>query len=366
MKYKITQVNPYVDECEISNIEKSINDKWLTEGPYCQQFLDKIKETTGSKYAVLAPNGTLGLFLALLALDLPKDSEVIIPSFTFYASATSVVFAGLKPVFVDVNPNTYMIDLESLEENITKNTSAIMPVHVYGHSAPITEVMQVAKKHNIRVIEDAAQAYGVFFDGKHCGIFGDVSMISFFADKTITTAEGAVVLTQCEKLYKKLRYLRNQGRDNSGVFIHPELGMNFRLNDIQCGIGVSQANKFHEISHTKNSLYNIYLNNLKGIGDLDFMSVDDSSTFVPFRFFLTTKHKEKLMEFLEHNGIQTRSYFYPMHLQPKLKCYTRDLCVESEKLYAKGICLPLHMDMTKNDVDIITDIIKEYFSEIDQ
>ena len=366
MQSKITQVKPDIGDIELKYIAESIDERWLTEGPKSHQFLEHIKEFTGSKYAVLAPNGTLGLFLGFLALDLPRGSEIIIPNFTFFASASSAIFAGLKPVFVDVDSDTMNINVSKIEELITSNTSAIMPVHIYGHSANMDKIMAIAEHYKLKVIEDAAQAYGVRYKEQHCGTFGDVSMISFFADKTITMGEGAVVLTQHESLYKKLLLLRNQGRTNSGTFIHSSLGMNFRVTDLQCGVGLAQSEKFPKVFEKKIKNYNLYKEQLMGIGDLEFLEVEANSTFVPFRFFLKTKYKDDLINFLERKGIQTRSFFYPMNKQPSLKSYVQlnqDFPI-SEYLYNTGICLPLHNYLSKNDIEFITDNIKCFFIKI--
>jgi len=363
---RIKQVMPNIDDKELKYITQSIQEGWLTEGPNSQEFIRHIKKFTGSKYAVLAPNGTLGLFLGLLALGLPRGSEVIVPSFTFFASASSVIFAGLRPVFVDVDIETFNIDCNKVESLITDKTKAIMPVHIYGHSANMDKVMSIAEKYNLKVIEDAAQAYGVKYKNKHCGILGDVSVISFFADKTITMGEGAVVLTQSNKLYKKLLLLRNQGRVDSGTFVHQSIGMNFRVTDLQCGVGLAQAEKFPKILERKIESYNKYKKELEGVGDLSFLKVEDNSSFVPFRFFIRTKYKDKLIEFLEGHSIQTRSFFYPMHQQPPLIQYVpkyQNFPV-SEYLYKTGICLPLHMYITNEEITYIVEKIKLFFMKI--
>lgn len=363
---KINQVMPFVDSKELKYLEESIMQKWLTEGPKSKMFIEHIKEFTGSQYAVLAPNGTLGLYLGLLALNLPKNSEIIIPSFTFFASASAAVFAGLKPVFVDVNEDTYNIDIQKIERVITRKTKAIMPVHIYGHSVNMDALVKVAKKYKLIIIEDAAQAYGVKYNNKHCGTFGDIGMISFFADKTITMGEGAVVLTQEKSIYQKLLLLRNQGRPNSGTFIHTSLGMNFRVTDLQCGVGLSQAEKFPKILETKLKNYKLYKNRLTGVGDLEFMVKEKKSNIVPFRFFVKTKFKDELIKYLEKNNIQTRSFFYPMHLQPPLKKYFKEnqKCEISEKLFATGICLPLHSYLTDSNIDFIAKNIKIFFKYV--
>jgi len=363
MNNRITQVLPSVGKTELEYLSKSIKEKWLTEGPMCQDFLNHILEFTGSKYAVLAPNGTLGLFLGLLALDLPADSEIIIPDFTFFASSSSAIFAGLTPVFVDVDNETFNIDPDKIEQAITNKTKAIMPVHIYGQSANMERIMNIAEQYNLKVIEDAAQAYGVFYKDRHCGTFGDVSVISFFADKTITMGEGAVLLTQNEAIYNKLKLLRNQGRENSGTFIHSSVGMNFRLTDLQCGVGLAQARKFPQILQKKSEYYEIYYQLLKGVGDLTFLKLEKQSSFVPFRFFIRTNYKEALISFLDNSGIDVREFFFPMSEQPPLKKYniSPDNIIVSKKLYETGLCLPIHDSLTKENIKYICDRVKEFF-----
>lgn len=358
----IKQVMPFVDGMELDLIKKSIDEKWLTEGPHAKQFLEEIISFTKSEYAVLAPNGTLGLFLALLSLDLPRDSEIIIPSFTFFASASAAIYAGLKPVFIDVDPLTYNIDVNLLEQVLTPKSRAIMPVHIYGQACAIDEVMKFARTNNLLVIEDAAQGFGVFYKKKHTGTFGDVSMISFFADKTVTMGEGAIVLTQDKARFERLKLLRNQGRSNSGSFVHPELGMNFRLTDLQCAVGLAQLTKFEQIRNKRLKDYQLYAQLLDGIGDLRPMKVLEFSTFVPFRYFITTSHKEQLMEHLEQRGIQIRSFFLPMQLQPPLEVYNRDPLPISKRLFETGLCLPLHYSLTEDDIAYIVESIKEFFN----
>ena len=214
-------------------------------GKNTKKFIEKIKDITGSPYVLPVSNGTLGLYVALLSMNLPRGSEVLIPSFTFFGSASSVYFAGLKPVFVDVDPKT-MATYENYLQKVTKKTSAIMPVHIYGLSCDMDPIITFAKK-KLKIIEDAAQAIGVKYRGKHCGTFGDTEVISFFADKTIAMGEGGnAILTNNKGIYKKLKLIRNQGRPNSGTFIHPEFGMNFRITDMQSAIGYAQLKRLKE------------------------------------------------------------------------------------------------------------------------
>lgn len=351
-------MHPYLDDEELVQVRDTLQRDWLTEGPHAERFLAEIQAQTGARHAVLAPNGTLGLFLALLALDLPRGSEILIPSFTFFASASAAVVAGLKPVFVDADPQTFNFDVDALESLVTEQTTAIMPVGVYGHTPPMERVMDVADRHGLKVIEDAAQLYGVTYRGRHAGTFGDVGVISFFADKTITTGEGGVVLTEDDALYHRLRLLRNQGREHSGTFVHESLGMNFRVTDMQCAVGNAQLGKLPEIIARKQHNHARYSAGLAGVGGVRLQAVQDGSTFVPFRFAMLTERRTEVVEALESAGVQTRGFFFPLHLQPALQKYARGPLPVSEELYSQGLCLPVHMGLSDADIDEICGIIR--------
>lgn len=359
MEWRIHQVEPSFDHAEVDGVADVLQRGWLTEGPQAADFLSAIQADTGARHAVLAPNGTLGLFLALLALDLPRGSEILVPTFTFYASATAAVFAGLRPVFVDADAATFNLDIDALEPLVTEHTSAIMPVHVYGHSPPLDRIVEFATRHDLAVIEDAAQAYGVDYRGRHAGTWGDVGVISFFADKTITMGEGGVVLTNDAALYEKLRLLRNQGRLSSGTFVHDALGMNFRVTDLQCAVGRAQLRKLPEIVAKKQANHARYVANLSDVSGVRWLQVQTGSDLVPFRFALVSELRERLAVSLEQAGVQTRSFFYPLHLQPALQKYAQEALPVAEELYMKGICLPVHQGLTSSDIDEISEIISK-------
>jgi perosamine synthetase len=362
--WRIRQAQPYFDHEEADGVADCIKRGWLTEGPKAAEFLSAIKADTGASHAVLAPNGTLGLFLALLALDLPRDSEIIIPTFTFYASATAAVFAGLIPVFVDADAETFNLDVDAIESLVTPRTAAIMPVHIYGHSPPLDRLLQFAARHDLAVIEDAAQAYGVYYRDRHAGTWGDVGVISFFADKTITTGEGGVVLTDDPAIYEKLRLLRNQGRLDSGKFIHDSLGMNFRVTDLQCAVGRAQLRKLPEIIAKKQQNRARYVANLSDVRGVRWLQVQQGSSHVPFRFALVSEYRAQVVAALERAGVQTRSFFYPLHLQPALKRYAQGPLPVAEELYMKGICLPIHHGVTPSDIDEISQIIRDVHNDL--
>ena len=361
--YHVPQLIPYVGEEELGNLRKAIETQWITEGPFAKQFLDMLKEFTGATFAVLANNGTLGLFLGLMALGIEEGDEVIVPDFTFIASGTSVVFAGGKPVFVDVDPGHYSINVEKIEDAITEKTKAIMPVHIYGQCADMDPILTIARKYSLKVIEDAAQSYGVFYKGRHTGTIGDVGMISFFADKTVTTGEGAVVLTNDKKVYEKLRFLRNQGRHDSGSFVHPYLGMNFRMTDLQCTVGVAQLKRFKEIEDAKLSNFNLYKELLGDLEQITFMNELPYCNFVPFRVPIRVKRLAALMDFFEKKGIQPRGFFYPLHRQPCLAYlgYAEGEFPVSNMLFDEGAALPVYMGITQEQIRYVCKNIRMFF-----
>jgi perosamine synthetase len=364
MNYKIQQQIPFVAEKELEYLQEVIKNKWITEGPFTKRFAKNLQEFTGAKHVLLTNNGTLALFLCLQSLGIKEGDEVIVPNFTFNASASSVVYSGAKPVFVDVNGDNYNIDVEKIERLITNNTKAIMPVHIYGQSADLDPIVDISRKYGIPIIEDAAQGFGVFYKNKHVGTIGEIGMISFFADKTITMGEGAVILTNNTELYEKLKYIRNQGRLNSGTFIHSELGMNFRVTDLQSAVGVAQMEKYDEIKAIKLGNYNYYKSRLKDIEEIEFMQEVGYSNLIPFRVAIRTKAKVELTAYMEGKGIETRGYFYPLHRQP---CYLNLNYSVNEfpvtnSLFNEGICLPVHCYLKKEQLKYICDTIIEYFN----
>jgi perosamine synthetase len=365
MSYKIFQIQPYFDHSEIKNLRKAIKTGWVTEGPFSHEFLVMLKAFTGARYAVLANNGTLGLFLSLLALDIKAGDEVIVPDFTFNASASSIAFTGAKPVFVDINPDDLQIDATKIEKAITRNTRAVMPVHLYGQSCNMDPVMEIAGKHKLFVVEDAAQGFGVFYKGRHTGTMGNAGVISFFADKTVTCGEGAVVLTNEEHVFNRLKMLRNQGRPNSGTFIHPGLGMNFRMTDLQCALGVAQLKKFKTIKKIKARNHQQYETCLKELPEIEFIKINDFSSYVPFRVNVKVPGLEALIEYLEKQGIQTRRMFYPLHRQPCFSYlnYNEDEFPGADEAYQKGMSLPVHCGLKKDDIKYICSAIKEFYAK---
>lgn len=358
---KVPQFSPWVGKEEIEAVAESIKSNWITEGPKSQEFVTKLLKLIGAKYGVLAPNGTLALYLGLKAMGIGPGDEVLVPDFTFIASATAVEMAGAKPVFVDVNRENFQIDLAGSDNLVFTNTKAVMPVHIYGTVCNMDQVISFARKHKLKIIEDAAQAIGVHWRGKHAGTFGTVGCFSFFADKTITTAEGGLVVTDNKEAYQQLLYLRNQGRIDRGSFIHPRLGYNFRMTDIQCAVGLAQLKKLRQIKARKLHLLKLYLRLLKGIPGMKFFKPEIDAEWIPFRVGILHKRAEKLMEYMTKNNIEARTFFYPLHRQP---CFAN--LKDGRKFpnadfgYQHGICLPTFPGLTDKQVKYVCQVIRKF------
>ncbi len=357
---KVPQFSPWVGKEEIKAIAEAIEANWITEGPKTKLFSQKLLKLTGAKYGVFAPNGTLALYLGLIAMGIGRGDEVLVPDFTFIASATAVEMAGAKPVFVDVNRRNFQIDLSKADKLVNKKTKAVMPVHIYGTVCDMNEVKKFVNKHRLAIIEDAAQAIGVHWQGKHAGTFGQVGCFSFFADKTITTAEGGFVVTNEKRIYERLLYLRNQGRLNRGSFIHPRIGYNFRITDLQAAMGLAQLKKLKQIKKRKQRLLRLYQRLLKDVPGLTFFEPEPGAEWIPFRVGIMYEKAKGLMEFMTKKGIETRTFFYPLHRQPGFKTGAQKDFSNAVYGYEHGICLPTFPTLTDRQVKYICRVVKQF------
>ncbi|RLG77333.1 MAG: aminotransferase DegT, partial [Thermoprotei archaeon] len=232
---------PYITEDEINAVIEVLKSGQLAHGPVVEEFEKAFSEYLGVPYTVAVSNGTVALYLALKALGIGEGDEVIVPDFTFIATASMVVAAGAKPVFADIDLRTYTIDPEDVKKKITKRTKAMIVVHLYGHPANMGELMDIAKEHNLYLIEDCAQSHGAEFRGIKTGSFGDVAAFSFYATKNLTMGEGGAVVTKSKEVAEKVKLLRNHGQISR--YYHEVIGWNFRLTSIQAAIGLQQLRK---------------------------------------------------------------------------------------------------------------------------
>lgn len=360
----ILQVKPWLGKEELKELKEVLKSRWISGGPKIKEFQEKIAKVCGVKHAVSVCNGTQALYVGLKILNIGKGDEVIVPDFTFIASANAVVWTGAKPVFVDVDAETFNIDPKKIEKAITSRTKAIMPVHLYGQSADMEAVMRIARKHKLFVIEDAAQGIGVKFKGKPVGGFGEVGCLSFYADKTITTGEGGMVLTNDQKLARRVFILQNQGRAGRGWYIHENLGYNFRMCDFQAAVGLGQLAKLPLIIKRKKRIERLYRKYLKDVPQVKLPYIDKRGFNVPFRMLILVDNPQTLMEFLDKNGIKAGRSFYPLHLQPcyKGKGYNiKGDFVNSIKASERLLRLPSAVTLTEREIKYVCDKIKEFY-----
>lgn len=368
---KVPQLQPWIDNEEYAAIGECFALNWITEGPKARLFQEGLLDLMGARYGVFAPNGTLALYLALRAMDIGPGDEVIVPDFTFIGSANAVEMTGAKPVFCDVSSGHCQIDLSHAEKCVSSRTKCVMPVHIYGTVCDMDAVGAFAHRHKLLVIEDAAQAIGVRYKGRHAGTFGAAGAFSFFADKTITTAEGGFVVTNDRKIHEKLLYLRNQGRLERGTFIHPEIGYNFRMTDFQCAMGVVQLRKLGEIIRRKQQILAIYRDLLRSCSQVRFFEPPKDAEWVPFRIPLFCERAHELMAFLIGKEIEPRTFFYPLHRQPAFN-YLQDDRNYPHSLqdddfpraidaYQSGVCLPAFPALSEVQIQYVCAAIREFY-----
>lgn len=357
-------MKPWIDDEEKKQIIEVIESTYLKEKHKTEEFESKFKELSGARHAISYCNGTMSLFAALKLLGIKENDEVIVPDITFIASSNSVILTGAKPVFVDVDKKSFQIDADEIEKSITPKTKAIMPVHLYGYSCDMDKITSIAKKHNLKIVEDAAQGVGVKFNGRHVGTFGEYGSFSFFGNKNITLGEGGMLITNEDELARKAYSFKNHGRKKTGTFIHEEIGYNFCITEMQAAIGLAQLAKLEEIKKNKLRILEYYKKNLSGIKELEVYSGDPRCDSIPWFVNIIVPDALKLQEHLEKNGIMTRRIFYPLHMQP---CYSY-LKIPKEKfpnslfLYEHVLSLPSYAKITEQELKEVVAKIHAFYN----
>ena len=364
MSYKYPVYQPSLGQKEKENVLECLDSTWISsKGKFITQFENSFSEFIGVKHSAAVCNGTVALHVALLALGISQGDEVIVPSFTYIASVNAIKYTGAKPIFVDSDTATWQIDTEKIEEKISKNTKAIMAVHLYGQPCEMDTILSIAKKHSLFVVEDCAEAFGSLYKGKHVGTFGDIGTFSFFGNKTITTGEGGMVVTNDFSLNEKVIHLKGQGLAKNREYYHDIIGYNYRMTNICAAIGSAQLERADELIAKKIQIAKWYEGKLKNTSVVFHSEVGDvrHSFWMVSILFKDAVEREKVREHLKHNGIETRPTFHPVHLMPMYFKKGLSLPV-AEELGSRGINLPSYPDLIESDVDFICDKINEFFN----
>ena len=363
----IVQIEPWVDDGELRELKRVIGSTFLVEHDLTREFESMTTRLVQCRHAMAVCNGSMALFVCLKALGIGPGDEVIVPNLTFVATSNAVILAGAVPVLCEVQEDTFCLEVGRAEKLVTEKTRAIMPVHLYGQSADMTRVMAFARRHNLKVIEDAAEGVGVTFEGRHVGTFGDMGILSYYGNKTITCGEGGMVLTDNDQLAKKAYRLKNYGRDQKGTFVHESIGFNFSFTDLQAAVGIAQMKKMRAIVARKREIHDCYSEELRGLPGLQPVFVDPRCQPVYWFTSFLSEDTEALTAFLRRHNIQTRRFFYPLHLQP---CYADRRYIRivdddfriSESIYSRGISLPSAYTLSSDDQAYVIKKIRQFYA----
>ncbi|MGI0141394.1 MAG: DegT/DnrJ/EryC1/StrS family aminotransferase [Candidatus Micrarchaeales archaeon] len=363
---RIPMYKPLMGEEELENITEAVKSTWISsQGKFITQFEEEFASKIGTKYAVATSNGTTALHLSMVALSISPKDEVIVPTLTFIASANTVRYTGAKPVLVDSHKDYWCIDPDKIEKRITKRTRAIMPVHLYGHPCDMDPIMEFAERHNLYIIEDAAEATGAKYKGRNVGSFGNVSSFSFFGNKILTTGEGGMCTTNDESLYKKMRILRDHGMTPTRRYWYEVMGYNYRMTNLQAAIGVAQLHRMDNVIEKKRRIAKLYEEKLSKLVDRGYITLSPQmewATSVYWMYNIILKKKamvsrDALMERLDEKGIETRPIFHPLHTMPPYKQSRRYPI--AEKIGAFGVSLPSGPTLTDVEIEEVCNAIAQ-------
>ena len=354
-------------------LSNCIKTGWISsEGPYVKKFEKKFASYVNRKFSVTVSNGSVALEIALRALKLKKGSEVILPTFTIISCCNAIINAGLKPVLVDCSKETWNMDVEEVMKKITKKTSAIMIVHIYGITTDVNKVLDLAKLKKLKVIEDASEMQGQKYKSKRCGSIGDVSTFSFYVNKHITTGEGGMILTNKKKIYQEILKLKNL-YFGKGInrFKHDGIGWNQRFTNLQAAVGLAQLERINQIIKKKIFIGKYYTNKLSALRDkLELPLIKTKyCNNIYWVYGLVIKDHIKInaalvINILRKKNIECRPFFYPMHKQPiykKMKIFNKEKYLNSEKISKKGFYIPCGLGITiKEQNEVIKNIINVF------
>lgn len=364
---KVQLAKPDINEEDINEVVDVLRSGILSIGPKIEEFEKSIAEYVGSKYAIAVNSGTSALNLIIKSLSIGKDDEVITTPFSFVASTNCFLMEGAKPVFVDINPKTFNMDISKIEEKITSKTKAILAVDVFGQPMDMVELRKIVDKYNLYLIEDSCEALGSEYNGIKAGSIGDAGAFAFYPNKQMTTGEGGVIVTNREDIKLMCESLRSQGRAITGFWLHHErLGYNYRMSEINAALGVTQLKRLNTMIEKRLKVANLYNEAFKDVKGITVPYIDSNVSKMSYFVYVVQIDKDidrdKVMDYLKKNGVGCRPYFTPIHVQPYMKeifGYDEETYPIAADIGRRSIALPFYNDLTENGICYVVEKLKE-------
>lgn len=361
---RINQIEPWIDEAEKRAMMEYLDSGgWLTEFKKTREFEQMIAEYVSSKYVSVVNNGTISLIIALMALDIKGEDEVIVPDYTMIASPNAIMLAGAKPVLADIDHSNLCLSLDLAEKAITSKTRAIMFVSINGRCPDMSKVIALAHKYGLYLIEDAAQSLGSRYQGKHLGTFGEIGSFSLSSPKVITTGQGGALVTDDEKLFSRISKIKDFGRPKGGADYHEIMGLNSKFTDLQAVIGIEQMKKLDWRVRRKKEIYKLYRDLLEGVEQVRFIdtNLDECSPWFIDILVESEEVRDDLIKFLDERGIGSRPFYPAIHTQPPYSYIEGDF-PNSEYVSRCGLWLPSSSFLTDEDIGRVCTEIRDYFN----
>jgi len=362
MRMKIPIYQPSLTGNEKKYVNECLDSTWISsKGKFLNEFEHKFADYTGVKYALGVSNGTVALHLALIALGIGSGDEVIVPTLTYIASVNAITYTGATPVFVDSLKTTWQMDPDDVRRRITSHTRAIMVVHLYGHPCEMDEIKSLADEYKLLIIEDCAEAFGAKYKGVHVGSFGDIATYSFYGNKTITTGEGGMVVTNDKNIFDRANHFHGQGLAQNRQYWHDVIGYNYRMTNICAALGLAQLEQADSFLARKREIAQWYKEGLAGI-PVEFHSEKNEVVHSYWMCSILVQHAElrdPLREYLGTQGIETRPAFYPVHTMPMYAQRFQSHLI-AEDIGGRGINLPSWPELKPEHIKIIINRIGEF------
>lgn len=370
---------PNIKGNEWKYVKDCLDTGWVSSvGSYVTDFEKQISKYVGSKYAIATSSGTTALHLSLLLSEVKNNDLVLVTNITFIATLNAIKYVGASPILIDIDENSWQIDLDLLANFLDSKTEtrddvcvlkstgqrikAIVPVHVLGNMCDMNKLVSICKKYNISIVEDAAESLGSSFEGKHSGTFGKLGCFSFNGNKIITSGGGGMIVTDNEDLALRAKHLSTQAKADNFEYYHDAIGYNYRLTNVAAAIGLAQLEQLDNFIEKKHFVKNFYIDSLNGFGDIKFQTVEKNVNSNWWLFTIKTKNQKNLLKSLNENKLQSRPFWIPMN---KLPMFKNELYISvkdiSDKVYNNSLSIPCSTNISEKELSMVVDCIKKQF-----